>query len=177
MYQVLVLSSKDDVHEHEGEGKRPDKILQRPFQLAATAENTCLESSRFADFIYQGIQRLDTIRQCVTLLNVGSNRNHSLPIEPIDAGRGYASLERNHIVDSRELWRGCRGRLIFSPRCGTWAGSDIKLRNRLNIATVEANQPQLNVVGVIDGCVAIARDAVVAAHSNAQSIGDFGGYP
>ena len=85
------------------------------------------------------------------------------------------ALERYHVVDPRQ-----HGRATFRSAAGRpsrpsrpWAGPHIELRNRLLIAAVEANQPQLDVVCIIDRHVAIARDPVVAAHRHAQRLGNF----
>src|SRR5207244_2269937 len=80
----------------------------------------------------------------------------------------------NDVVDPRQNWRAAS--LVVSAdargRSQLRVGPHIELRNRFDVAAVQANQPQLDIVGVIDRDIAVARDTIVTADGNSQRFGN-----
>ena len=175
MHQVLVLGRQHDVHEHERQGERPHEILQRPLQLAAAAQHSRFEAGRNADFLGRGLQGVDAVGEGIAGRNIGPNGDHPLPVEPVDAGRRFAVLERHDIVDPRQNRGEPITRLLpRRPRAAADWPAHKAAKSTLHRGD-RGRQPQLDVVGVIDRHIAIARDAVVAADRHPQRLGNLAG--
>ena len=103
MHEVLVLGREHDVHEDERQGERPDKIRQRPLQLAAAAQHPRFKAGRNADLLGRGLQsprcgwrgRIRAPRLArIATIRCRSSRS-------MRAG-GRAPLERDDVVDPRQ---------------------------------------------------------------------------
>ena len=123
------------------------------------------------------LHRLDAVAQGVARGDVRPERRHALPVEPVDAGRALGRSGSRTTLSSRvsPARSPSAAAIAAAARAGRGlrrSRAHVELRDRLAAAAVDAHQPQLHVVDVVELRVAVARDAVVAADGHPQRLGD-----
>ncbi len=159
MDDALELRSEDHVHEDDGEQQRPDELPIGAGELAAAAGDGGGVGRRQVHLLYRLAQRFQPVRQRKARPHGRSQAHLALPVHAVDAGGRDLLFQGDEIAELVEL----------AAAAGDEEGED-----RSRIVAHAVGQSELDVVVVVDPGVVEAGNLIVAAHHQAQGVGDVG---